>query len=305
MALDFGWVIQPVPRPQMEPADLLEYNRRAITSLSPAFTTLWMEDHFQLDEKPTLEAWTTLTYLAAEFPQYRFGNIVLGQGYRNPALLAKMGATLQYLTGGRFIMGIGAGWKEDEYRAYGYDYPNAGTRIGQLADTIEIMRALWSQSPATYHGKYYSIENAYCEPRPARAIPIHVGGSGEKGTLRVVARLADAWNFATFSGDSTVLRHKLDVLREHCAAVGRDFSEIQLTYYGIVNLPADPATFNTQSPFPVLGPTPQDAIAQLQPFIDLGVSHVLLRTEGLATLERFSAEVAPALTELHPNPSPS
>ena len=294
MSLDFGWVIQPVPHGDLETTDLHEYNRRAIAALPPQFTTLWMEDHLQWQEKPLLEAWTTLTYLAAEFPQYRFANMVLGQSYRNPALLAKMGATLQQLTGGRFTMGIGAGWKEDEYRAYGYEFPGAGVRVDQLIDTIQIMRAMWTQSPATYHGKRYHIEDAYCAPRPDPAIPILVGGNGDR-ILRATARLADAWNFATFSGTVEVMREKLATLKRLCAEVGRDFGAIQLTYYGVIHLPDDPADFKGSKGFQVLGPTSQDAITQLQPFIDLGVTHILLRTQNIATLQRFGVEVAPAL----------
>jgi alkanesulfonate monooxygenase SsuD/methylene tetrahydromethanopterin reductase-like flavin-dependent oxidoreductase (luciferase family) len=292
MSVDFGWVAQPVLTPDVEMSDLHEYNRASIAALSPQFSTVWVEDHLQWDEIPTLEAWTTITYFAAEFPQMKFAPIVLGQNYRNPALLAKMAATLHYLTGGRFIMGIGAGWKEDEYHAYGYDYPRAGERIQQLNDTIEIMRAMWTQSPATYAGTQYSITNAYCEPRPDPMIPIHVGGSGEKSTLRVVARLADAWNFAFDTAD--VMRRKLEVLHAHCAEVGRDPATLQLTYYGIVEMPDDPSTFEGGAGL-IIGPTSADAIAQLRPFVDLGVSHILIRTNNLATLRRFAAEVAPVL----------
>ncbi len=292
MPLTFGYCVQPTPRPNMRPADLMDYNRAAIEALSPAFTTVWIEDHIQWEDRPTLEAWTTLTYLAALYPRFDYGTIVLGQSYRNPALLAKMGATLHYLTGGRFIMGIGAGWKEDEYRAYGYPYPAPGARIAQLAETIEIMRALWTESPATYHGKHYSIESAYCAPRPQPMIPIHVGGSGEKGTLRVAARLADAWNFGF--GTVATLDHKLAVLKEHCAVVGRDFSTLRLTYYGVTTLPEEPTTYAPKPDDPILGPTPADAVAKLRAFAERGVSHVILRVTDLATIDRFVAEVAPA-----------
>ncbi|MBA3823929.1 MAG: LLM class flavin-dependent oxidoreductase [Ktedonobacterales bacterium] len=294
MPVDFGWVVQPVPTPALEIADLPAYNRAAIESLSSHFTTVWVEDHLQWGDTPTLEVWTTLSYLAAAYPRLRVAPMVLGQGYRNPALTAKMAASLHYLSGGRFIMGIGAGWKEDEYRAYGYDFPGAGTRIGQLSDAIEIMRAMWTQSPATYTGKYFQVADAYCEPRPTPMIPIHVGGSGEKSTLRVVARLADAWNFGFDSSEA--LRHKMDVLRGHCEAVGRDFNTIQLTYYAEVDLPDDPATF-TAGVGLTIGPTPAEAITQLRSFIVLGVSHILIRTKNLASLRRFVAEVAPALAQ--------
>ena len=290
MPVDFGWVIQPVPVAGVDAAGLLDYNRAAIRALSERFTTIWMEDHFQWGEKAVLEAWTTLTFLAAEFPQKQFGHIVLGQSYRNPALTAKMGANLQLLTGGRFIMGIGAGWKEDEYRAYGYDYPRPPIRIGQLRDTIAIMRAMWTTSPANYQGEYYAIHDAHCEPRPQPMIPIHVGGSGEKGTLRVVAEAADAWNIGFASPEE--IAHKITVLHSHCAAVGRDPATLAMTYYGVLDLPEDPANA-PQREFFTLGPTPADAIAQLRAIVSLGISHILLRTPSLATLDRCQREIIP------------
>lgn len=290
MPVDFGWVIQNVPRPGLEQADLLAYNRASIQELSQRFTTVWMEDHFQVGDRPVLEAWATLAFFAAEFPDLKFGHIVLGQSYRNPALTAKMAATLQYLTGGRYIMGIGAGWKEDEYQAYGYPFPSAGVRVAQLEETIAIFRALWTQASATFHGEHYHIENAVCEPRPNPMIPLHIGGGGERATLRVVARHADAWNGNFMDADA--FAHKLDVLRGHCREIGRNPDEIALTYYGYVDLPDDPAQF-TQRDFFVIGPTPAAAIEQLHRFVDLGVSHILIRSSSLDTLRRFRDEVVP------------
>src|SRR5207248_4535967 len=131
-----------------------------------SFTSAFVSDHLMKEDHPTVEAWTTLTFLAAEFPAYTFGNLVLSQGYRNPALLAKMAATFQYLSGGRLILGIGAGWQADEYEAYGYPYPSAGVRIEQLAEAVDVLREMWSQAPASYVGRHYQVRDAYCEPRP-------------------------------------------------------------------------------------------------------------------------------------------
>src|SRR4051812_44860978 len=175
-------------------ADRHDYYRDLLRRAPDAFSSFWLSDHLMKEGYPTYEAWTALAYLAAEFPTYRVGNLVLGQGYRNPALLAKMGATLQYLTGGRFILGIGAGWHEEEYRAYGYGYPSPGARVAQLAEAMQIVRAMWTESPASFHGEHYTIDKAYCEPRPDPIPPILVGTSGPKA-LRVVARLADAWSW--------------------------------------------------------------------------------------------------------------
>src|SRR5690242_5344732 len=294
--LTFGWVVQPAPRPNMNPTDLHEYNQASLRALTPAFTTIWVEDHFQWEERPTLEAMTTLAYLAAEFPRFTYGSMVLGQSYRNPALLAKMAATLHYLSGGRFILGIGAGWKEDEYHAYGYPYPPASERVAQLAEAVQVIRALWTHSPASFYGAHYTIENAYCEPRPNPAIPLVIGGAGERGTLRVAAQYADGWNFNFGTPDEC--RHKLDVLRQHCADVGRDFATPALSYYGMVDLPDDPASFAPRGGFYLIGPTPHEAIAQLRPFVEMGISHILVRTTSVATLERFRDEVMPALAAM-------
>src|SRR5437868_11966641 len=155
----FGWVIYPVPRglsdeematSQSAGRALMRDNERYIEALYPHFDTVWVEDHFQWDNRPVLEAMTTLVYLAGRHEKLKFGNIVLGQSYRSPALIAKMAANLQLMTGGRFILGIGAGWKEDEYRAYGYPYPPAGERIDQLEEAVQIIRAMWAQSPANF-----------------------------------------------------------------------------------------------------------------------------------------------------------
>src|SRR5205085_11949001 len=113
---------------------------------------------------------------AARHPELRFGHTVTCQSFRNPALLAKMAATLQFLTGGRFILGIGAGWYEAEYRAYGYDFPPPGVRLAQLDETVQIIKAMWRDKPATFHGQYYQIEGAYCEPPPEPRPPLMIGG---------------------------------------------------------------------------------------------------------------------------------
>ncbi|MEO5953773.1 MAG: LLM class flavin-dependent oxidoreductase, partial [Chloroflexia bacterium] len=227
--LTFGWVIYPVPRgqnaeeaatPQSLGRALLQANESYIEAMQPHFNTVWVEDHFQWDNRPALEAITTLTYLAGRHEKLNFGHIVLGQSYRNPALTAKMAANLQLMTGGRFILGIGAGWKEDEYRAYGYPYPSAGERIDQLEEAVQIIRALWTESPANFQGKYYSIENAECQPQPDPAIPLLIAGGGEKKTLRVVAKYADWWNHNFCTAEE--FAHKQSVLTGHCRDIGRD-----------------------------------------------------------------------------------
>lgn len=272
MAVTFGLQL-----PGCTPADngnALAHYRQLLGALSPHFTTIWCRDQLQCRGRPCLEGWTTLAYLAAEFPRFTFGSMVLGGHSRHPALLATMAATLQHLTGGRFILGLDAGWHEQAYRAYGDADPSPGVRAAQLAETVAILRAMWTRSPATYHGRYYAVEGVSCGPRPDPLIPILVA-TDRPQALEVVARLADAWTW-----DLPLERYlpPYERLRRHCAAVGRDFREIALTCGAGEHLPADPA----------------DAIARLRPLVELGVTHVTIRAHDRPTLDRFCAEVAPA-----------
>jgi alkanesulfonate monooxygenase SsuD/methylene tetrahydromethanopterin reductase-like flavin-dependent oxidoreductase (luciferase family) len=135
-----------------------------------------------------------------------------------------MGATCQILSGGRFVMGIGAGWNEEEYLSYGWPFPSAKVRIAQLAEAIQIMRAMWTKTPVTFAGEHYQITEAYCEPKPDPLPPVMVGGSGERYLLRVVAEHADWWNYIYLDRESYA--QKQEVLKGHCREVGRDHAEI-------------------------------------------------------------------------------
>ena len=217
-----------------------------------------------------------------------------------------MAATLQLLSGGRFILGIGAGWHEEEYRAFGFEYPSGGVRVAQMAEAIEVIRAMWTQSPATYHGTYYHVEGAYCEPRPDPPIPIMVGTNGPKA-LAVTARLADMWNW---DGplDPVYLR-PMEILRQHCEAIGRPFEEIGLTCGFTVSLPDDVAAFVPSyehdfypgQTFPVLGPTPADVIREIERLVDVGVSHFQVAFEDMGTLRRFIDDNRPPAATWQPS----
>jgi alkanesulfonate monooxygenase SsuD/methylene tetrahydromethanopterin reductase-like flavin-dependent oxidoreductase (luciferase family) len=189
------------------------------------FDILWMPDHLQYGAHKVAEGWTLLTWALARYPDKRCGHEVLCNSFRNPAHLAKMAATAQALSGGRVILGIGAGWNEEEYRTYGFPYPPAKIRIAQLAEAIELIRRMWSDAPAEYHGEHYSISGASCEPRPNPVPPVMVGGSGEKYLLRVVARHADWWNYVWKGPEAYA--HKQEVLKAHCHDVGRDYDMIE------------------------------------------------------------------------------
>jgi alkanesulfonate monooxygenase SsuD/methylene tetrahydromethanopterin reductase-like flavin-dependent oxidoreductase (luciferase family) len=302
MPVEFGLQLSSFPPEADDQGDVLTFYRRMVEALSPEFTTLWVSDHFQFGDAPVLEGWTRLTYLAALFPHLKVGHLVLGQGYRNPALLAKMGATLQYLTGGRFILGIGAGWHEEEYRAYGYGYPSRGARVAQLAEAIQIIRAMWTEESATFHGEHYMIDGAVCVPRPDPIPPILVGTPSPKA-LRVTARLADGWSW-----DAPMASYgpAYEELVRACAEIGRDPASVWLTAGADVDFPDDPAAFVAEHPqeyypnIPVrpLGPTPADAVEHLRPLVELGVTHFMIYPSSLRTLERFSSEVAPVLARL-------
>ena len=246
---------------------------------------------------PLLEGWTLLTHLATAYPRFRYGHLVLGQSYRNPGLLAKMAQTLQYVTRGRFVLGIGAGWLEDEYRALGYEYPPAGQRVEQLAEAIQAIRAVWTQTD--FVGEHYRIERAVCDP-PAPSIPIMVGTNGPRA-LGVAARHADWWNWD--APWEPTYRPPYERLRQHCDDMGRDFSEIVLTAGGFVDMPSDASSFEPSythefypgQVFGILGPSPPDVVREIETLVDVGVQHFQLSFADIASFERFLDEVEPVV----------
>jgi alkanesulfonate monooxygenase SsuD/methylene tetrahydromethanopterin reductase-like flavin-dependent oxidoreductase (luciferase family) len=274
--------------------------------------SVWMDDHlmpwaeWQPKDTPYLECLTTIAYLAAAYPSLTVGASVLCQSYRNPALLGKMLANLQLLTGGRLIFGIGAGWMEQEYRAYNFDFPPASVRLEQLEEAILVVKRLWTAAPASYTGKHYRVDQAYCEPRPDPIPPLLIGGGGEQRTLRLVAKYADYWNIP--GGTASNYAHKLDVLKEHCAAVGRDYATIIKTWsaeaIALAPSEAEARRIAAASPYdnhPIVG-TPQQVADQLQAFLDLGVEYFIVRLVDFpdtAGIELFMQEVVPLLRARH------
>jgi alkanesulfonate monooxygenase SsuD/methylene tetrahydromethanopterin reductase-like flavin-dependent oxidoreductase (luciferase family) len=213
---------------RVDPRTFVRDLQHVLDIASQHFSSIWISDHHMTADRYRLECWTQLTWVAARYPGPLLGTIVMSNSYRHPPLLAKMAASLQEFSHGRFVLGYGAGWAEEEYQAYGYDFPPAKVRIAQMVEGIRVMRALWARSPATFEGTYYQVRDAYCEPRPDPAPPIMIGGDGERYLLRAVAEHADWW--LPYSRTVDVLRHKIDVLAEHCRAVGRDVDAIRKTY---------------------------------------------------------------------------
>ena len=190
-----------------------------------AFDSLWLPDHVQYNGHKVGEGWTLLVWALARYPDKLAGHEVLCNSFRNPALTAKMVATAQALSGGRAILGIGAGWNAEEYRAYNWPFPPTPVRIAQLEEAITLIRLMWTESPANHKGEFYEITDAHCEPRPQPIPPIMIGGHGEKYLLRAVARHADWWNYGF--KDDALYTHKQEVLKAHCRDAKRDYDRIQ------------------------------------------------------------------------------
>ena len=211
----------------IRPRDYMSDLHRACDVASQSFGSLWVSDHFAYNDEFRMECWTHLAWIAARYPGPKLGTIVMSNSFRHPSLMAKMAASIQWMSSGRLILGYGAGWYENEYRAYGFDYPSLRVRTEMLEEGLQVIKAMWRDAPANFSGKHYHIDNAFCEPRPDPPPILLIGGAGEKYTLPVVARHADWWNdLMRPPGDQ---QRKLDSLRRHCETEGRDFSSIRKT----------------------------------------------------------------------------
>jgi len=196
------------------------------------FDAIFLYDHFHTVPLARLETvfecWTSMAALARETSTIKLGQMVTCNSYRPPSLLAKMASSVDVMSRGRLILGIGAGWYDHEYLAYGYEYPETPERLRMLREALQVIRAMWTQERAEFEGNYYQLRGAINEPKPVQKPrpPIWIGGAGEKVTLKLVAQFGDACNF---NADVAAVRHKLNVLREHCETVGRDYDSILKT----------------------------------------------------------------------------
>ncbi|MBV8822043.1 MAG: TIGR03560 family F420-dependent LLM class oxidoreductase [Chloroflexi bacterium] len=258
----------------------------------PAIEHAWLFDHFMsLGNDPTgpcLEGWTTLAAFAAQTKRLRLGLMVTGNTYRHPAVLAKMGATVDLISQGRLDFGIGAGWNEIEHNAYDIPLYSSGERIRRLGEACEVIKLLWTEKAANFDGQYYHLRNAYCEPKPAQKPypPFVLGGSGEKLMLRVVAQHATIWNFPigiwNFSdGSVEEFTRKSQILAEHCTAIGRDPSTIERS----VQIAVNPHDLHATR-------------AATQGFIAAGATHLVLYLYSpylRGTVHRLASEVVEPL----------
>jgi F420-dependent oxidoreductase-like protein len=197
------------------------------------FDSVWLYDHLHTVPVPTqevtFECWMSAAALARDTKRVRIGQIVTCNSYRNPALLAKMASCVDVMSHGRLDFGIGAGWYEHEYRAYGYDFPDAPTRLRQLREAVQVILKMWTEDEAVFEGQYYQVRGAINQPKGVQKphIPLLIGGGGEQVTLKMVAQFADACNVGHL--DNEGLEHKFAVLKKHCEEIGRDYNSLRRT----------------------------------------------------------------------------
>ncbi len=304
--------------------DFDELERYALEAEAQGFESLWIADHLVLGhEGGEHEVWTTLSALAQKTSRIRLGTLVLCNTHRNPAMVAKMAASLDYLSGGRLDLGIGAGWYRGEHDQYGlYWAESVKERMDRLEESVVLIKKLLSQPEVTHSGDFYGAKAAVCEPvtvqQPWPAICI--GGGGEKRTLRIVAEHADTWNIPAVAPEEYA--HKLQVLRGHCEAVGRDYSEIEKTIETRILIADGEASTdrlvdwylywqrtaeqkmddreevarNLRAMY-VIG-TPDQCVEKLQSYVDAGVQHFymyFLDYPSEQGMERFNREVRPRI----------
>ena len=275
------------------------------------YDSLWVYDHFHNVPKPSHEAvfecWTTIAAISQVTSRIRLGQMVGCNSYRNPGLLAKITSTVDVISGGRLDWGIGAGWYENEYRGYGYEFAKPSDRIGMLKETVEIVKSMWTNPETTYEGRHYRMSRAQCDPKPLQkpTPPVWIGGGGEQLTLRVVAQHADVSNFGS-SVEEFV--RKREILKGHCAVIGRDEDEIRKTVSseifiretekeiieaGSRSLWGDPADVWRSK---ALVGTPEQVAEKVQRYIDAGCTGFVpwcADYPSTESLELFATKVIP------------
>lgn len=277
------------------------------------YDSVWLDDHFygvvtpQWDD--ALECWTLMAALARETSTLRFGTLVACNGYRPPALVAKMAASVDHISNGRLEFGLGAGWYEQEFAAYGYDFPPIGARLRQLDEALHICRLMWTEEKATFDGTHHSVHEAWCNPKPVQKPypPIMIGGGGEKILLRIVATHADRWNLG---GSVDDFQRKIPLLEAHCRAIRRDPATIEKSWFGNVIIEPDVERLRRrlgkraarsgaaadQLEQQMIVGTPARVIERIKEYAAVGVTHFIAmfgRVDRLESTELFGQEVIP------------
>jgi F420-dependent oxidoreductase-like protein len=273
--------------------------------------SIWIPDHFMFPdaqhpekEVPIMESYITLAALAASTQRIRLGALVTGVPYRNPALLAKMCATLDVVSHGRVIVGLGAAWHEPEFIAYGWTFPPLKVRMEMLAEAVQVVDRMLTQRPANFQGRHYTVQNAYNDPLPVQKPrpPIMIGGGGERATLKLVAQYAD---FCNVFGDPETVAHKFDVLRAHCAAVGRPFDQITHCNHADILIARTKSELAAKqqrfASFKGIAGTPDEVVSRLRDYAKVGSQYMtftLSDDDPVAAVELFGEAVLPAVATL-------
>lgn len=289
------------PSPTQSFEEVLEIARHAE---STGWDGLWYADHFMPDaddtSAPWPEAWTTLAALAASVPRIRLGTLVTGNTYRHPAVLAKMAASVDHISQGRVVLGLGAGWQENEHRQYGVPFYTIAERLARLDEACQVIKGLYRGKSVSFDGKFYQLKEASLEPKPLGQLPLLIGGGGEKVTLRITARWADEWNVW---GDVEKLRQKMKILDRHCESVGRDPAAIQRSAVALLFLSDDAAFVEKMRGRDIGRPTivgNADEVREIvRSYREAGVDELIVpdftlgpMSQKLATLDQFIEQVA-------------
>ncbi len=272
---------------------------------STGWDGLWYADHFMPNAADTTaawpEAWTTLSAIGAIVPRLRIGTLVTGNTYRHPAVLAKMASTLDHITAGRVVLGLGSGWQENEHQQYGLPFYTVAERLQRLDEACAVIKALYTQTTANFEGRFYQLKNASLEPKPVQQpLPLLIGGGGEQVTLKITAKWADEWNVW---GTPTTLKQKMAILDGHCKTIGRDPRSIQRSAVALLFMSDDAAYLErmrgTKMQQATIIGTPEEVAATVAEYAALGVDELIVpdftlgpRDQKIATLNRFIREVA-------------
>ncbi len=298
----------PNPRSNYEDTKTLAQHAEAT-----GWDTLWLADHFLPDEDeliPVHESWITLAALARDVPRVRLGTMVTSNTYRHPAVLANMVTTLDNLSGGRVVLGLGSGWQQNEHEAYGIPYGTAGSRLRMLDEACQVIKGLFTNEYSDFEGEFYQLKRAPLEPKPVQEkLPLMIGGGGEKVTLKIAAKYADEWNVW---GDVDTLVKKMKILDQHCETVGRNPAEIERSGVALLFLSEDESYLKRMKSLRMPSPAIIGNVNEVRDIVaaydEAGVKELIVPDFTLGTLigagqeklnlmEKFIKEVAPIASE--------